>query len=411
LYGKISIIGLGYIGLPTAAIFADAGVEVLGVDVDERVIASINSGSPHFAEPKLDSLLRRVVDQGKLRASRQPEPADAFIIAVPTPFSADHAPDLQFVESAARAIAPVLKPGDLVVLESTSPVGTTEKLSQWLAEVRGDLSFPHQKGELSDIRVAHCPERVLPGRILEEVVNNPRVIGGITRRCSSAALSLYKLVVHGECHATNSRTAELAKLAENAFRDINIAYANELSMLCDSMHINVWELIELANLHPRVSILKPGPGVGGHCIAVDPWFIVHSNPVLAQLIATARQVNDRKPLWVVDKIAARASAFKSPLIACFGLSYKANIDDLRESPSIAIVKELAERNIGRLVVVEPNISKLSPQLMQLGVRLEDFNVALREADIAVLLVDHESFAWVDRNMLKDKVVIDTRGIW
>jgi UDP-N-acetyl-D-mannosaminuronic acid dehydrogenase len=411
LYGKISIIGLGYIGLPTAAMFADAGVEVLGVDVDERVIASINSGSPHFVEPKLDALLRRVVDQGKLKASRQPEPADAFILAVPTPFGAGHVPDLQFVESAARAIAPVLKRGDLVVLESTSPVGTTEKLSEWLAEMRKDLSFPHQKGELSDIRVAHCPERVLPGRILEEVVNNPRVIGGITRRCSASALSLYKLVVRGECHTTNSRTAELAKLAENAFRDVNIAYANELSVLCDSMQINVWELIELANLHPRVNILKPGPGVGGHCIAVDPWFIVHTNPGVAKLIATAREVNDGKPFWVVDKVAAKASAFKSPVIACFGLSYKANIDDLRESPSIAIVKELAKRNLGRLIVVEPNISKLPPQLMQLGVQLEDFNVALREADIAVMLVDHESFMWVDRNMLKDKVVIDTRGIW
>ncbi|HXC56154.1 MAG TPA: UDP-N-acetyl-D-mannosamine dehydrogenase [Rhizomicrobium sp.] len=405
------MLGLGYIGLPTAAIFAEAGVDVIGVDVNERVVESINAGRPHIVEPNLDALLRRVVDNGKFRAALRPEAADAFIIAVPTPFGPDHAPNLEFVKSAGIALAAVLKAGDLVVLESTSPVGTTELLSGWLAEVRPDLTFPHQKGELSDVRIAHCPERVLPGQILDEVVNNARVIGGLTRRCSSAALSLYKTVVKGQCHVTNARTAELSKLVENAFRDVNIAFANELSLICDATHINVWELIRMANLHPRVNILQPGPGVGGHCIAVDPWFIVHTNPQQARLILAARKVNEGKPHWVVDKIKAKAASFKAPVIACFGLAYKANIDDLRESPAVEIVRELAEKKVGEILVVEPHISELPVALAASGLRLEDFDVALEKADIAVLLVDHEAFQFVDRDLLKDKIVIDTRGVW
>ncbi len=411
MYNRISVLGLGYIGLPTAAIFAQAGLDVLGVDIDERTVGFINAGQPHIVEPKLDILLRKVVDQGKLRADTKPGEAEAFILAVPTPFAAGHVPDLSYVESATRSIAKVLKPGNLVILESTSPVGTTARLSHWLAEERPDLSFPHQRGELSDIRIAHCPERVLPGRILDEVVNNPRVIGGMTRRCSAAALSLYKMVVANDCHVTNAETAELSKLVENAYRDVNIAFANELSVICDSLHINVWQLIRLANLHPRVNILRPGPGVGGHCIAVDPWFIVHADPQNAKLIAAARAINDAKPRWVVDKVSIKAAALKAPVVACFGLSYKADVDDLRESPAIEIVKALAESRLGELLVVEPHISKLPPSLAALGVTLADFNVALDRCDIAVLLVDHEAFRYVDRDLLKDKIVVDTCGAW
>ena len=339
-FGRISVVGLGYIGLPTAAVFAAKGIEVIGVDVNPRVVATVNSGKPHFGEPNLDALVRRVVETGKLRATATIEPADAFIIAVPTPLQ-EHGdaalPDISYVEAAARAIAPVLIDGNLVILESTSPVGTTERVAEIMSEMRPDLTFPHQRGELADIQVAHCPERVLPGRILEEVVNNPRIVGGMTRRCAQRALSLYKIVVHGDCRVTGARTSELAKLTENAFRDVNIAFANELSMICDRLKINVWELIELANLHPRVKILSPGPGVGGHCIAVDPWFIVASAPEEARLTRLAREVNDGKPGYVCAKVRKCAAALRRPVIACLGLSYKKDVDDLRESPAVQIV--------------------------------------------------------------------------
>lgn len=410
-FSKICVVGLGYIGLPTSAVFADHGVDVIGVDVNSSAVDSINAGQPHITEPELDVLVRRVVEAGRLRAATEPENADAFIIAVPTPFMDDRQPDVSYIEAACRSIAPKLARGNLVVLESTSPVGTSEKVSEWLARERPDLSFPHQKGELSDIRIAHCPERVLPGQILREVVHNARVIGGLTRKCAQAAMGLYKIFVQGECHLTSARTAELAKLSENAYRDVNIAFANELSLICDRLRINVWDLIRVANLHPRVNILSPGPGVGGHCIAVDPWFIVAADPENSRLIRTAREVNDGKPRWVVSKVEAAASQLKAPVIACLGLAYKANIDDLRESPAMEIVETLAHRHVGQILVVEPHIDELPEPLAALCVELADFDQAIERANIVVLLVDHLGFLEIDKSILKDRIVIDTRGAW
>ena len=413
-FGRVAVIGLGYIGLPTASVFAETGIDVVGVDVNPRVVATINAGRPHFGEPNLDALVRRVVESGKLRATTTVEPADAFIIAVPTPLrghGANSTPDLSFAEDAARAVAPALKPGNLVILESTVPVGTTEHLASIMAELRPDLGFPHQRGEQADVQVAHCPERVLPGRILDEVVNNARVIGGMTRRCGQRALALYKIVVRGECRVTNARTAELAKLTENAYRDVNIAFANELSLICDRLRVNVWDLIGLANLHPRVNILSPGPGVGGHCIAVDPWFIVATNPEETTLIRAARLINDAKPGFVVAKVRERAAALKRPVIACLGLTYKKDVDDLRESPAVDIVRQLAEADVGELLVVESHISRLPPELADRGLALHDFDHALERANVVLLLVDHMTFQQVDRDVLKDKFVIDTRGVW
>lgn len=410
-FNRICVVGLGYIGLPTASVFANNGIDTLGVDVNPGAVDSINRGRPHIVEPELDVLVRKVVQAGKLRAALKPEPAEAFILAVPTPFQGDHEPDLSYVQAAAESIAPVLQPGNLVILESTSPIGTTEKLSHWLAERRSDLTFPHQAGELSDIRIAHCPERVLPGQILREVVENDRIIGGVTRKCAQAATALYRVFVKGQIHLTNARTAELAKLAENAFRDINIAYANELSVICDGLRINVWELIKLANLHPRVNILQPGPGVGGHCIAVDPWFIVAADRANSRLIRTAREVNNDKPHFVVDRVKKHAAKLREPVIACLGLSYKANVDDLRESPAVEIVEALAKEKVGELLVVEPHVNRLPKHLSQIGLELADFDQATERANILLLLVDHASFLAVDHDLLKDKIVIDTRGVW
>jgi len=353
-FNTISVIGLGYIGLPTAAAFASCQKKVVGVDVNQHAVDTINRGAIHIVEPDLDLLVKQAVEEGFLRAVTLPEPADAFLIAVPTPFKGDHLPDMQFVESAARSVAPVLKKGDLIILESTSPVGATEQMAAWLAQARPDLSFPQQAGGSSDINIAYCPERVLPGKIMVELVKNDRVIGGMTSVCSQRASELYNIFLKGECVVTNSRTAEMCKLTENSFRDVNIAFANELSLICDAQGINVWELISLANRHPRVNILQPGPGVGGHCIAVDPWFIVAQNPELARIIRTAREVNDSKPHWVVDRVKAaladcltttgkRASEIK---IACFGLAFKPNIDDLRESPAVEVTHLIADWHAG-----------------------------------------------------------------
>jgi UDP-N-acetyl-D-mannosaminuronic acid dehydrogenase len=408
---RLCVVGLGYIGLPTAAVFAENGLDVLGVDVNPVAIDSINKGRPHIVEPELDVLLRKVVNAGSLRAALTPEPADAFIIAVPTPFKDGYQPDLSYIEAAAKSVAPVLVPGNLVILESTSPIGATEQLSRWLAQHRPDLSFPHDVGELSDIRVAHCPERVLPGQILREVVENDRVIGGVTRKCAQAAMTLYRVFVKGNIHLTNARTAEMAKLAENAYRDVNIGFANELSMICDKQRINVWELIKLANLHPRVNILQPGPGVGGHCIAVDPWFIVAADPGNSRLIRTAREVNNSKPRFIVEKVKAHAAALRAPVIACLGLSYKANVHDLRESPAIEIVTQLAKERIGELLVVEPHVNSLPKDLSELGLTLSDFDQAVERANILLLLVDHLSFLNIDHDVVKNKIVVDTRGVW
>ena len=411
---RVCMIGLGYIGLPTAAVMASRGLDVLGVDINQNAVNTINNGEIHIIEPDLDIVVRSVVTEGKLRASTLPESADVFMVAVPTPFTDDNKPDLSYVEAAAKSIASVLEQGNLVILESTSPVGTTEKMSEWIAQARPDLKLPHQTdiGETPDIHVAHCPERVLPGQVLRELVDNDRIIGGITTGCAEAASRLYRTFVKGDCLQTSARTAELCKLTENASRDVGIAFANELSLLCEHLEIDVWELISLANRHPRVNILEPGPGVGGHCIAVDPWFIVDSAPKLAKLIKTARQVNDSKPVHVIDRIRNHAERFKSPTIACFGLAFKANIDDLRESPSVEIVEALAKENIGQLLLVEPNIDELPTNLAAIaGCRKVDTEEAIRQADIIVILVDHKPFRNIDATKFSEKIVIDTRGLF
>ncbi len=406
-FETLSVIGLGYIGLPTAATFASRGLKVIGVDVNQKAVDTINSGGIHIIEPDLDIVVRSVVQSGNLRATTKPEPADAFIVAVPTPFKEDKQPDLKYIEAAAKAIAPVLKKGNLVILESTSPVGATEQMAAWLAEARPDLSFPQQAGEDADVCVAHCPERVLPGKVLVELVNNDRVIGGMTPKCSRAAVSLYKLFVQGECVVTNARTAEMCKLTENSFRDVNIAFANELSMICEKLQINVWELISLANRHPRVNVLQPGPGVGGHCIAVDPWFIVASAPDEARLIATARQVNDRKPDWVVSRVrnVAASLAKPKPVVACLGLSFKADIDDLRESPAVEVTKKLSACKEVDVIAVEPHVVDVVKWVPEVPVvSLDD---AIHAADIILLLVDHKCFDGI--TIPDGKVAIDTRG--
>jgi len=411
VFKKVSVIGLGYIGLPTAAVIASRGINVVGVDVSENAVNTINQGKVHIVEPDLDMLVQAAVTLGKLRATLVAEPADAFMIAVPTPFKDNHKPDLSFIYSAAKTIAPVLEKGNLIILESTSPVGATEQLADWLQELRPDLTFPQTAAESADIQVAHCPERVLPGRVLEELVSNDRIIGGMTSKCSEKAIDLYKTFVRGECIITNSRTAEMAKLTENSFRDVNIAFANELSIISDKLKINVWELIPLANRHPRVNILTPGPGVGGHCIAVDPWFIVDSAPEEARMIRTAREINDGKPKYVIDQVVKAADQFKQPVIACLGLAFKADIDDLRESPALDITLKLAHLNIGRVVAVEPNITELPIQLQEAGVELLTLKEALEQANVLVGLVDHKPFKALSNPDINSKVVVDTRGLF
>lgn len=396
-FKHICVIGLGYIGLPTAATFAAHGVKVTGVDVNPRAVDLINQGKVHIVEPDLDALVRDVVAQQKLSAQLQPCEADAYIVAVPTPFKDNYEPDLKYIEAAAKALAPFLKTGNLVILESTSPVGATEQMAAWLSEARSDLTFPQTHGEQADILIAHCPERVLPGKVLQELISNDRIVGGMTPRCSQAAIDLYKVFVKGDCIETNARTAEMCKLTENSFRDVNIAFANELSIICDKLDINVWELIQLANRHPRVNILQPGPGVGGHCIAVDPWFIVSKTPEQARLIRTAREVNDSKPEWVIDQVKIKIAEFlqanpektiKDVTVACYGLAFKPDIDDLRESPALNITKKLAEQGLN-ILAIEPNIEKL-PENMPSNIQL----ISLEEnhkADIHLILVNHINF--------------------
>lgn len=417
-FQTISVIGLGYIGLPTAAAFASRQRKVVGVDINRHAVETINRGAIHIVEPDLDALVKTAVEEGFLRAFTSPQSADAFLIAVPTPFMGDHQPDLKYVESAARSIAPVLKKGDLIILESTSPVGATEQMAAWLAEMRTDLSFPQQVGEQADINIAYCPERVLPGQVMVELIKNDRVIGGMTALCSQRASELYNIFLKGECVITNSRTAEMCKLTENSFRDVNIAFANELSLICDAQGINVWELISLANRHPRVNILQPGPGVGGHCIAVDPWFIVAQNPELARIIRTAREVNDSKPYWVVDRVKAaladcltttgkRAADVK---IACFGLAFKPNIDDLRESPAVEVTHLIADWHAGETWAVEPNVHQLPASLAE-KVTLHTLDDALKNADLLVMLVDHASFKAIPAAQVEQLWIVDTKGVW
>ncbi|PZD59083.1 UDP-N-acetyl-D-mannosamine dehydrogenase [Pantoea ananatis] len=416
-FETISVIGLGYIGLPTAAVFASKGKKVVGVDINAHAVDTINRGAIHIVEPDLDRVVQAAVKRGDLRATTQPEAADAFLIAVPTPFMAERQPDLRFVRAAALSIAPVLKKGDLVILESTSPVGSTEQMADWLAAARPDLRFPQHDGD-PDVFVAYCPERVLPGQIMTELISNDRVIGGMTPACSARASDLYRIFLQGECVETNARTAEMCKLTENSFRDVNIAFANELSLICAAQQINVWELIALANRHPRVNILQPGPGVGGHCIAVDPWFIVAQNPDLARLIRAAREVNDAKPHWVLDQVkkaladclmqtGKRASDLT---IACFGLAFKPNIDDLRESPAMEVAHLIADWHQGRTWVTEPHIQQI-PGILATQATLVSTEQALQEADILVMLVDHHAFRRVDAAHITQQWVVDTKGVW
>ena len=413
----ISVIGLGYIGLPTAAILASTKVSVIGVDVNEKVVDTINKGEIHIIEPELDALVHSAVQNGNLRATSKPEKSDVFMLAVPTPFKANYKPDLSYIESACRAIAPVLKKGNLVILESTSPVGTTEKMIDWLSAERSDLSFPEFGSDKfsADISIAHCPERVLPGNVVRELRENDRIIGGVTSNCAERASNLYKLFVDAECLITDCRTAELSKLVENSFRDVNIAFANELSLICDKLNLNVWELIKFANHHPRVNILQPGPGVGGHCLAVDPWFVIDSAPREAKLIHTARLVNEGKPDFVIEKINQAVDILnkkKSEIkICCLGLSFKPNIDDLRESPALFIAQKVSMMGFKKQYLVEPNINIMPESFNIKKTNLVDLETAINNSDIVVLLVDHFLFKEMDFGLLSVKQLIDTRGSW
>lgn len=401
-FNTISVVGLGYIGLPTAAMFASKGKKVIGLDVSQHAVDTINSGKIHIVEPELDLMVKKAVDEGFLKATTTPELADAFLIAVPTPFlparneGSIPEPDLSFIEAAAKSVAKVLKKGDLVILESTSPVGATEQMAEWLSEERSDLTFPQTHGGGSDIRVAYCPERVIPGNVIKELVENDRVIGGMSDNCSAAAIEVYKIFVIGDCVVTNARTAEMAKLTENASRDVSIAFANELSIICDQIDVNVWELIKLANRHPRVDILQPGPGVGGHCIAVDPWFIVAESGDDAKLIRSARDINDRKPDWVTEIIKSEISdnvasdsgdAYK---LFIFGLTFKPNIDDVRQSPSLGIVEKLANSRLFEITVIEPNLD-IRPLGLSSTINFYQQLTHFPGNSLIAVLVDHDAY--------------------
>lgn len=418
MFETISMIGLGYIGLPTATLFASRKKRVIGVDINQHAVDTINEGKIHIVEPELDILVHSVVTEGYLSATTQPESADAFLIAVPTPFTDGHKPDLTYIEAATRAIAPVLVKGNLIILESTSPVGTTEKLADWLAAARADLSFPQQAGEEADIQIAYCPERVLPGKVIHELVANDRIIGGMTNKATEMASALYKIFVDGELLPTDARTAEMCKLIENSFRDSNIAFANELSMICDKLNIDVWELIRLANRHPRVNILQPGCGVGGHCIAVDPWFIVNATPNEARIIRTAREVNDHKPEWVLEKVKAAitdclakkpGSSMADVKVACLGLAFKPDVDDLRESPAVKITQHISQLGC-RVLAVEPNIETLPQELGKPNLLLSTITDILTTADVLCVLVKHREFVEKHANIQAHPVVIDAVGL-
>lgn len=411
---NICVFGLGYIGLPTAAMFAHHGAKVTGVDVNEYAVDTINQGKIHIVEPGLEAIVKQAVDNGNLTASLTPVHSDAYLIAVPTPFKGDdHEPDLSYIKAVSKALAPLLQKGDIVILESTSPVGATEKMVEWLAEDRADLTFPkyHEPDIEADIFVAYCPERVLPGKVVEELISNDRIIGGMTKESTKKAQEVYRIFVEGDLLPTNSRTAEMAKLTENASRDVSIAFANELSIISDKLDINVWELIELANHHPRVNILQPGAGVGGHCIAVDPWFIVNQNPDEAKIIRAAREINDNKPNWVVEKInieinKLKTEGIKKPIVALLGLAFKPDIDDLRESPAVNIARRMLEDQSVNVLLVEPNINKL-PKSLESG-ELSSLEEAMKVADVVAILVAHKEFK--EGNLVGSVEIIDAVGI-
>lgn len=408
---KVCVVGLGYIGLPTAAFIADSGISVLGVDINESHVEKINKGEMPFFEPGFEALLKSVVADGNLKADTEVAEADAFIVAVPTPFNDDYSVNMSYIEAAAKNIAPVLRPGALVVLESTSPPGTTEKMAEILLAERPDLSTDPESA--NRLLVAHCPERVLPGKIMEEMAANDRVIGGLNPLSTAKAEQLYSSFCNGEMLLTNATTAEMAKLTENSFRDVNIAFANELSIISDKLRIDVWELIELANHHPRVNILNPGPGVGGHCIAVDPWFIVSSAQEEAKLIRTAREVNDGKPAYVIAKITEAVEAEGAESIAALGIAFKPDIDDLRESPALSIVQQMAEKWPEKnILVAEPNVDALPENLTAYqNVQLVDASHAISSSPVVAVLVDHTPFKSIEKSALEGKNVVDTRGMW
>ena len=411
------VIGLGYIGLPTAAIMADSGLSVLGIDINSAAVNSINAGKAHIVEPGLGELLQRSVRSGALRASVDLEPADAYIIAVPTPLRLDSTgkkrPDLSYVEAVVDKLAPQIVAGNVIILESTSPVGATLAMRDQLRHLRPDLVWPSDVSDQPDVAIAYCPERVLPGNAITELVTNDRLIGGITQKCAERAQQLYKKFVSGgDCVLTDAKTAEMAKLVENASRDVQIAFANELSLMCDQLGVDVWELIALANRHPRVSILEPGPGVGGHCIAVDPWFLIDACESEAKLTAMARNINDGKPNWVVNKVLSltkevleESNNLQKPVVACFGLAFKPNIDDFRESPSIQIVKALSTRSDLTLLVVEPYLKEnILP-----NTRLVSYEEAMKKANIAVMLVNHSEF--YNQPLRQGIKILDLKGVW
>lgn len=415
----VAFVGLGYIGLPTAVVMANSGLEVTGVDVMPDKVDSINRGEVTIVEPGLEEALRAALDSGRFKASTEMPKADAYVVAVPTPFTDNHDVDMSYIYSAAEAIAPQLEGNELVVLESTSPPRTTERMAQRILELRPEFRLDGDESRESGpvLYFAHCPERILPGSAMEELHTNDRIIGGMSPEASRRAKRIYQSFCQGELLETNDRTAEMAKLTENSFRDVNIAFANELSLICDELGISVWELIELANHHPRVNILQPGPGVGGHCIAVDPWFIVSTAPETANLIRTAREVNDSKPEWVIQKITEASRKFgDAPIIALLGLAFKPDIDDLRESPALEIAQQVTERfPDATIYVVEPNVSILPTILASArNISLTEVHSAVNEADVLVLLVDHKEFRDLHPRpdaSPKEQTIIDTRGIW
>lgn len=412
---KIAFVGLGYIGLPTAVVMANSGLNVVGIDVKAKNVECINQGEIPIIEPGLENGLISALNSGRFFATTEYSHADAYIVAVPTPFAENHDIDMKYIYSVAESIAEQLKGDELVILESTSPPGTTRRMAERILEKRPDLvadGDPNPDG-LPVVYFAHCPERILPGNAMKELITNDRIIGGETEEATRRASEIYRSFCEGKLLATDAMTAEMAKLTENSFRDVNIAFANELSLISDKLGIDVWELIELANHHPRVNILQPGPGVGGHCIAVDPWFIVSADPANSNLIRTARQVNDSKPDWVVDKVREAIDSSGTTKVATFGLAFKANIDDLRESPSLAITRQIAESFPDtQILAVEPNVAELPASLSQFGnVSLLDYEKALGEADVVVVLVDHEEFKDVKASTLRGKKIIDTKGLW
>jgi len=396
---KVCVVGLGYIGLPTACVLARKGYRVLGVDVRREVVDKINSGRPHIQEPDLDDLLGSVVAKKLLQAADQPGPADVFILCVPTPITDDCRADVSYVQQAARSIRPYVRPGNLVILESTSPPCTTER-------VVAAEAIPAELKIGRDVFVAHCPERVLPGRILTEVIENDRIVGGITEPCGRRAQAFYESFVTGRVLRTSALAAEITKLVENSYRDVNIAFANELSMFADHFGVDPWEIISLANRHPRVNILNPGPGVGGHCISVDPWFLVEAAPSLTRLIRTAREVNNSKPHHVVRHVLQLAAAFDHPVIGCLGLTYKADVDDLRESPSLEIARELRAAGAGEVLACDPLVAHKFTEFP-----LHSLDEVLSQSQLLVLLTDHDEFRRLPASALRGKVVVDTRGVW